>query len=740
MKKILYLVLSFFMVLGLFSCGEKTPVTYNVNFESLGGTEVADVVVNAGESVAPPIDPVKDGYTFKGWYTDEACTQKWVFAAKVNSELTLYAKWEEITYNYTKITVKEALDICAGLADGATSSERYLIEATVVSIMNPAYGQMMITDGTGEIEVYGSYGADGVKRYSELEDKPYANDKVKLACLLQNYKGKAEVSSGWILSFEHVEVEINEEDYVEMSIEAARNEEKGAKVKVSGVVARITYANGMIPSGFYLVDGTNSIYVYDSQITSRVAIGNKVTVLGERDQWILADEEANASKFGYKGCTQITNCVLKENDEKTDNEFDKSWIEETTVKAIMETPVSTDITTTIFKVNALVKKAPGTGFINYYINDLDGFTGSYVYTQCNGNDLSWLEPFDGKICTVYLSALNAKSTASGCVWRFIPVAVVDENYKFDLNDAPKIAAEYYGAPQFEDSYTGNPELELITSVSSELLGFENVSLSYTSSNEDVLYFENVDGKVVMNCKGAGAVTVTIKASYNNVDYNFDVEITVLDAPDYEYISIAEAIASPVGEVVTVKGIVAGGIANKVGFYLIDETGTIAVTTDAETIKLIKLGQEVVMRGTRTQFKAENGKLGHTCLLDSTLVVNLYGEHEYSTETFIKDLSLSEIKALPASETLTTQVYVLECSIKVVDSTHYSNIYVAVGDVELLLYCGNSGQYSWLKEFAGQTVTVELALCDWNAKGYKGAVISATGEDGVKVHNNYNFSN
>jgi len=38
------------------------------------------------------------------------------------------------------------------------------------------------------------------------------------------------------------------------------------------------------------------------------------------------------------------------------------------------------------------------------------------------------------------------------------------------------------------------------------------------------------------------------------------------------------------------------------------------------------------------------------------------------------------------------------------------------------------------------VTVELALCDWNAKGYKGAVISAIGEDGVKVYNNYNFSN
>ena len=92
---------------------------------------------------------------------------------------------------------------------------------------------------------------------------------------------------------------------------------------------------------------------------------------------------------------------------------------EYTIKEIMETPLSENMTTNIFKVNALVKKVPGNGFVNYYFNDIDGVTGSYTYTACNGSDFAWLDEFDGKICTVYLSPMNAKSTTSGCIYRFM---------------------------------------------------------------------------------------------------------------------------------------------------------------------------------------------------------------------------------------------------------------------------------------------------------------------------------
>ncbi|MBM6817641.1 InlB B-repeat-containing protein, partial [Olsenella uli] len=39
--------------------------------------------------------PVREGYDFAGWYTDEACTVAYDFAAPVEGDMTLYAKWDQ---------------------------------------------------------------------------------------------------------------------------------------------------------------------------------------------------------------------------------------------------------------------------------------------------------------------------------------------------------------------------------------------------------------------------------------------------------------------------------------------------------------------------------------------------------------------------------------------------------------------------------------------------------------------
>lgn len=108
----------------------------------------------------------------------------------------------------------------------------------------------------------------------------------------------------------------------------------------------------------------------------------------------------------------------------------------------------------------MIKKVPGTGFVNYYIHDLDDKTGSYVYTMCNGSDFAYLDEFDGKICTVYLSPINAKSTDSGCFFRFMPIDVIDEGFVFDLKDTAEFIVEYYGIDQFIDTYTGDPNAQI----------------------------------------------------------------------------------------------------------------------------------------------------------------------------------------------------------------------------------------------------------------------------------------
>ena len=638
------------------------------------------------------------------------------------------------------VTVAEAIEI-ANAETSTSPTKRYYIRATIVKVSNPAYGEMTIADETGEIYVYGVYSADGSIGYADFEEKPVKGDEVLLHCTLNTYNGIPQVKNARLIEFTPGKKEdIDVTDYAEMTIADAREVTLGTKVKVTGVVARITYANGMKPSGVYLVDGTNSIYVYDGDIAGQVAIGNKITVLGEKDFWILETEMNAANKHGYQGCCQISSATLYEND-KANNEIDFSWCEELTVKEILNTPVTENVTTTIFKTNALIKKVPGNGFVNYYFFDLDGETGAYTYTQCNGNDFAWLDEFDGKICTVYLSPMNAKSTTTDCYFRFLPVAVIDEGFEFDLSKTPEHIVEYYGIDQFLSSYTGNPLKELITNVSSELLGFENATLSYSSSDENVVYFEEVDGKIILNCKNNGTVTVTITGTYGEYTHSVSIEITV-DAPiTSNGITIEEATDFAVGEIVQVEGIIGPSLVNKDGFYLIDETGVIAVlVNDPSVWEGLAIGQKVVVEGKRDRFNSGSNGHGVTCITSATILVNYYGQHEYPTTSFITNKTLDDVYSLNANEDHTTKAFVCTGTVLLEESAYYSNIkLVTASGKKLTLYSSSANQYNWLKAFAGQEITVEIVPCNWNGKTYyTGCVIAVITAEG-KIFNELNFT-
>ncbi|MCR4898319.1 MAG: InlB B-repeat-containing protein [Acholeplasmatales bacterium] len=68
--------------------------TYNVTFESNGGTSVSSKKVNDGLKLEEPTKPTKEDYIFKGWFLDEKFTEEFDFDSPIKSDLKLYAKWE----------------------------------------------------------------------------------------------------------------------------------------------------------------------------------------------------------------------------------------------------------------------------------------------------------------------------------------------------------------------------------------------------------------------------------------------------------------------------------------------------------------------------------------------------------------------------------------------------------------------------------------------------------------------
>lgn len=640
-------------------------------------------------------------------------------------------------------------------SDGSVTTERYYVKATIKSIDNAEYGAMTIEDSTGTLSVYGTYSSDGAKRYSELDEKPVKGDTVLLYGTIQNYKNKTpEIKSGWIIEFTKGIPSWSEDDYTEMTIGEAREAAVDSLVKVTGVVSRITFANGMKPNGFIIVGDNSSIYVYDNQIAIEVAVGNKITLLAKKTMFIASKEANSAKKFGYKGACQLIDGHLLSNDEAT-NDLDLSFAQEKTVKEVIETSPSANITSLIYHSNALIKRVQkeGQNFVNYYIDDLDGKTGSYVYTACDGNDFAWMDQYDGKICSVYYTALNANSTSTGVLFRFLPIKIEDNNYQFDKADAPKFAVEYYGLEQFDTVYSADPEKEMLTSVTSDLLNFGTATLSYSSSNTALAYFETgEDGKVIfhINSGTEGTATITVTGHLDGqTDFFKTMNIKITKPVDVSLaVNVKAAIDASKGTELLVKGVIGPSLVNKNGFYLIDETGSLAVVMNSkDEFNGLQIGQTVYIKGKRDLFaSARNGTPSYfeSCMTGCQIVKNEFGNVDYSTASFIKGKTLADLIALPVTDNYhTAEVYVITAGLKFVSTKNYSNAYLKDGDSEMRLYCTNaSSQYQWINSYVDdtKTYTMEVAVCNWNNKNYYTAcLLSITDSNGNKVMNTFNFN-
>lgn len=716
-------------LLGILLSGCKKEVKYTVIFEN---TNLENVLVEKGTKLEKPGDPIKDGYVFAEWYEEADFSVKYDFDKIIEEDTTIYA------FYYLSLSKANEL---AGTNEAYTTEEKYYVAGTVESIQNTDWGNMFITDGTTTLHVYGFYNSDGTVLYGDLEEKPVVGDTVVLYGVL-GYKFEGEIKNAWMMGFERKEInpDINLDEYTEVTISEAREKTVSEKLIVNGVVAGISKSSGYSPSGIHLIDATGSIFIYGSNVAASVTVGNKISVAGIRANYILDKEIEVAGKYGYKGSIQLDQPELISND-FGENDFETSWIEETTVKELMETPVENNITNKVFKVNALVTKDIKPGYVNYYIDDIDGVTGTYVYTMNNGGDFTWLDQYDGKICSMYLTVVNAKATVAKLIYRVVPIKIISDEYTYDMNDTPEFVVEYYGKGQFLSTYDNNPALELITSVSSELLGFNNATLSYSSSNTNVVFFEEIGGITIFHTKNPGVATITITGEFNDKEYFEELEITVNVSDEYEYVDVLTAINTDDETIVIVKGIVGSSLVNQSGFYLIDDTGVMAVKCDANEMVDLKIGNEVIVQGNRTHFKAkEDVAIGQSCLLDSTILVNYYGKHDYSTESFDKTgKTISELNEYDPLIDYSNSVYVVTATVQLYEGG-YSSMYQLLdsdGTTYMGLYSSSASQYSFLADFVGKEVIVELALCNWNSKTYRGCIISVTDGD-VKVINNLNF--
>ena len=94
-NKLFVILIVFLLNLMFFSC---TNNKITINYVTNGGNNITSDVISTSDIslyTLPP-DPVQDGFTFLGWFTDKECT---VPFENLSQSVTLYAKWEKIKEN-----------------------------------------------------------------------------------------------------------------------------------------------------------------------------------------------------------------------------------------------------------------------------------------------------------------------------------------------------------------------------------------------------------------------------------------------------------------------------------------------------------------------------------------------------------------------------------------------------------------------------------------------------------------
>lgn len=98
---------------------------YTLNYESNDGTYVDYQTGLYNQSVSvTSATPTRVGYTFAGWYKDPDFKQKAGTSVTLDKDVTLYAKWEAKTVNYTVVYMKEVYD-------NSTQSTHYVYDSSI---------------------------------------------------------------------------------------------------------------------------------------------------------------------------------------------------------------------------------------------------------------------------------------------------------------------------------------------------------------------------------------------------------------------------------------------------------------------------------------------------------------------------------------------------------------------------------------------------------------------------------
>ena len=97
------------------------------------------------------------------------------------------------------LTIAQAIALGETRSMNQYTTNKYYVTGTITAVQNDTYGNIVISDGTNEILVYGTYDATGANRYDAMATKPGVGDEVTVYGVVGMYND-AQIKNAWIVA------------------------------------------------------------------------------------------------------------------------------------------------------------------------------------------------------------------------------------------------------------------------------------------------------------------------------------------------------------------------------------------------------------------------------------------------------------------------------------------------------------------------------------------------------------
>jgi uncharacterized protein YdeI (BOF family) len=512
------------------------------------------------------------------------------------------------------------------------------------------------------------------------------------------------------------------------TLSEAREAEAGTELTVAGIVTHFNYTGQGMPEicGFWLSDGTDTLYIYGAEAASSVQVGNTVKLKGTKAYYIPSTDTESAPVVNYKGQAQLIDPEILSNDGKTDGQVPDSVIHETTVEDLINTPLTEDISGKIYRVKGFWHVVPGGGWTNYELESLNRVDSLQAYTQCNGKDFSWTRQEDDKCVQMLIIMTLAKPTAG--VWKFCPMEIEYETYVKSTEEAEygakRVLRTSLGTTYGEATEIRIPKEDpLVEGVTRSLSVVSGEGAAVTEEGDEIVL------KIDPVNHGDGCV-IKAEAAYKDATGSAQKEIQYVTKPSIETKTVAEARALSDGTEVSVEATVCrvtyqSGMA-KQGMFLADETSSIFVynsLANVPNLKNVEDGNNVIVTGKIAHYiknadnAASENYAGDLQLTDVSVQYLDSGIHSIPEAAIDATKTIKDLVDTPVTEEITGLLYRVSGTVNVNSYGGYSLTDLSDTSKVLSLYSQVSGAdfSDLLGSYTGQNVDLVIGIQNLNLK-------------------------